>query len=110
VYLQRLAPLIRAVEAVQAVQKAKKRKPPTRPGVTFFSEADTWLFNARADTKVCRLCRLYEQWGEIRGDQLRTEFPYLKIIDENMIAGSEPDGRGLVHPNCRCFLTRLLAT
>ena len=95
------------VAAVIAFEGAKKWIPPDqRSGVTYFSMWDTWLFQARSDTKVCDLCRHYETWGEIRGDQLRTEFPYLVILDEDTIGGPEPDGGGLVHPNCRCFLTR----
>ena len=95
-----------ACEAVRVVEAIKRIPLDQRPGVTYFSVWDTWLFQARSDTKVCDLCKHYETWGEIRGDQLRTEFPYLVILDEDTIGGSEPDGGGLVHPNCRCYLTR----
>ena len=102
------APLINAVLAVQAVEKAKKRVPPSRPGVTYFSENDVWLFNARSDTKVCMLCRIAEEIEHFRGNELRMNFPFLVILDENTIGGPEPDGGGLVHPNCRCYLSRLI--
>ena len=110
--LQNLIPVIKAVEAVEAFKAKRRIDFPTRPGVTFFSESDRWLFNARSTGNVCERCRMYETWsnvmGGLRGDQLRTEFPFLVIIDEITIAGPEPDGRGLVHPHCYCYLSRLL--
>ena len=98
---------IAVVAAVIAFEGAKKRIPVgQRPGVTYFSMYDTWLFDATLDSKVCDLCRYYEEWGEIRGDLLRTEFPFLVILDENTIGGPGVGGDGLVHPNCRCRLIR----
>ena len=99
-------PMIRVVEVVKAIQRIPK---PIRPDVTFFSENDVWLFQARQDTKVCQLCQKYETAYQWRGNNLRLEFPYLTILDQNTIGGSEPDGDGLVHPNCRCRLVRLIA-
>lgn len=95
------------MKAVQAVKAVRRRPRPMRR-VTYFSENDVWLFNARSDTKVCEMCRLAEEIGEFRGNNLRMNFPNLVILDENTIGGPEPDGKGLVHPNCRCFLTRFI--
>ena len=97
------------VEMVQAVEAVKRIPPGQRPGITYFSVYDVWLFQARSDTKVCDLCRHYEEWGEITGNMLRAEFRYLTILDENTIGGQEPDGGGLVHPNCRCYLMRQIS-
>jgi len=67
---------------------------------------DVWLFQAVMDTRVCDLCRKYETANEWNGNGLRSEFPYLRILDENTIGGPGSDGDGLVHPNCRCRLVR----
>lgn len=105
---------IEAVVAVIAVEEGAKKRIdfPQRSGVTYYSENDIWLFDARSDTKVCNRCRMYQRWsdvmGGIRGNLLRTEFPYHVILDEITIGGPEPDGGGLVHPNCRCVLKRLM--
>ena len=96
--------LYAAVEAVQVVE-AIKRIPEPRTQQTYYSQFDIWLFQT-GGPNPCELCRHYETANEWRGDQLQTEFPYHKILDENKIGGSEPDGRGLVHPNCFCFLVR----
>ena len=86
--------------AVIAHQEANQRIPrPQRPGVTYFSVHDTWLFQAVMDNRTCDLCLHYEVANEWRGDQLRTEFPYLEIVDELTIKAN-------VHPNCRCYLMR----
>lgn len=100
--------VVRVVQSVQALQKARQRKIPTRPGVTFFSENDVWVYDARADTKVCPTCRIAETIEHFRGNNLRINFPNLVILDENTIGGPEPGGGGLVHPNCRCFLHRVI--
>jgi len=98
-------PLLAAIVVHESLQRIPQ---PQRSGVTYYSELDTWLFHAIMDTRTCDLCRHYEDMEEIRGDQLRLEFPYHVILDENTIVGPAPDGSGLVHPNCRCYLTRLL--
>lgn len=100
--------MIRAVEAVLAVKARQRIETPQIPNVTYFSENDVWLFNARSDTKVCPTCRAAETIEHFRGNNLRINFPNLVILDENTIGGPEPDGGGLVHPNCRCFLNRVI--
>jgi len=94
----------KAIVAAIAVHEAKKRvpTPPDWPGVTFFSRLDVWLYDARLDSKTCDLCRAYEDIGIFYGHSIRGIFPYLEIQDMNTIAVN-------VHPNCRCYLTRLLA-
>lgn len=100
--LQQIIKVIQVTKATQRIPQPQRRR------VTYFSENDVWLFQAHSDTKVCPKCRMYEEMEQIRGNHLRIEFPYLTIIDENTIGGQEPDGGGLVHPNCRCLLVRLL--
>ena len=92
-----------ALAAVQAIRvvKALPRKPEGYEQFTFYSEYDTWLFHSVWDGRRCPLCAMYEQAEYWRGDQLRTEFPYHEIVDENTIEAH-------VHPNCRCILVRLL--
>jgi len=99
--------MVRIATVVEAVEEAKKRIPNVRTPTTFFSVHDVWLFQARMDTKVCPLCRAYETSNEWNGNVLRSEFPYLMILDENTIGGRD-GGDGLVHPNCRCRLVRKL--
>ena len=91
------------------MEGALKRRPePQRRAVTYFSIEDVWLFQARSDTKVCPVCLALEDEYEFPGNHLRGRFPYLQILDMNTIGGSGPGGTGLVHPNCRCYLVRLL--
>ena len=93
---------VEVVQIVEAVEEARKRIPVgQRPGITYFSVYDVWLFQAVQDTKTCSLCNHYETWGEITGNMLRHEFPYLEIMDENTIKAN-------IHPHCRCFLVRKL--
>lgn len=98
--------IVRVCTIVEAVEAKRRIDQPQRPGVTYFSVYDVWLFQAVMDTKVCTLCRHYEIANEWNGNVLRSEFPYLTILDENTIGGPGPDGDGLVHPNCRCRLVR----
>jgi len=97
--------LVQIVEAVKAVQRIPK---PQQRLVTYFSLYDHWLFDARADHKVCLQCQLLETIGTFNGNVLRLWFPNLTILDVNTIAGPAPDDTGLVHPNCRCHLKREL--
>ena len=105
------ADIINVVEVVKAVQRIQPEHR-HEPGVpaTFFSQHDVWLYDARLDTKVCERCRHYEDIGQFLGNHIRLIFPNLKILDVNTIGGSEPDGGGLVHPNCRCFLVRKIGS
>ena len=59
-----------------------------------------WLFTAAVDDRTCFNCSLYDKMI-YTGDELRGEFPWLEIIDEDTILA-------MVHPNCRCILTRLV--
>ncbi len=91
--------LLQIIQVVKAVQEAKKRIDfPVRPGVTFFSESDVWQFQAVVDTKTCDVCSHLDM-QDFRGNELRTKFPFLDVIDEGMIQAH-------VHPNCRCFMNR----
>ena len=97
--------LIKIVKAVDAV----KRRPVKAPAnITFFSEEDVWVFQEVIDTKVCEICRTAARIEQFRGNNLRMNFPYLVILNMNEIGGGELDGNGLVHPNCRCRLVRVL--
>ena len=94
--------MLKAVQAVQAVLD-KKWIPEGEfpPSTTFFSIMDRWQYNAIMDTRVCELCRQYEDFGEFNGAMLRTFFPYLEIVDVGLILAH-------VHPNCRCYLERVM--
>ena len=95
---------ISIVEVIQAVEGAKKRKDfPLRPGVTFFSILDVWLYQAVMDERLCLICDRHDDVGEYRGHHLRVRFPYLEIIDENTIKAHAHMPRD---DNCRCFLVR----
>jgi len=106
--------MLSAIEAVKHVidlQKAKKRIDfETRPGVTFFSGQDIWLYDPREDNITCEDCRNYADMaasmGGFNGNMIRSLFPWLMILDENTIGGQGEGGDGLVHPNCRCRLIR----
>ena len=103
--------LISVVEAVAiavAVHEARQEgalrrvpKPLELPGLTYFSVHDIWLYQARADNITCDLCRRHQEHGEYHGNHLRSIFPYLEIMDDSTIVAR-------VHPNCRCYLVRLL--
>ena len=101
------------VEIVHAVREAKKRIDfPQRPGTTYFSAKDIWLYDARADFKVCDVClgyqRMSDSMGGFQGNFIRALFPWLTILDENTIGGPGDGGDGLAHPNCRCRLIRFI--
>lgn len=102
-----------AVRAVHALREAKKRIDfPQRPKTTYFSGQDIWLYDARADFKVCPICLGYadqaSSMGGFNGNYIRGLFPYLVILDENSIGGPGSGGDGLAHPNCRCRLIRFI--
>lgn len=105
--------LIQTVQVVEAVQSvliadAKSRIPKQLKGiVTFFSEHNLWYFQAILDEKVSKGCN-HHNGNVFPGTNLRFIWPYLTILNENLIGGPEPGGKGLEHPNCRCRLHRLL--
>lgn len=87
------------VEVVKAVEAKKRKDFPLRPGVTFFSEQDVWLFQEIQDERICIICRTAAIIDQFLGNNLRINFPRLELIDENLIKAN-------VHKNCRCFLVR----
>lgn len=100
------------VKAVEITGAIKRRSEPQRRDITYFSENDVWILDTYATRstggEICPTCRAAERIGQFRGNNLRMNFPNLVILDENTIGGPEPDGGGLVHPHCRCFLVRLI--
>ena len=103
--------MLSAIEAVRAVQKAQKRIDlKQRPGVTYFSGSDIWLYQLNEIPTTCQDCKSYEDMassmGGLNGNYIRGLFPYLQILDENTIGGQGEGGKGLAHPNCGCLLIR----
>ena len=99
--------LTRLIQVVEAV----RRIPAMFKGITFFSERDVWKYESVADERRCPICRELAYAGEVRGLHLRKWFgnqPYadLVILDADTLGGPEPNGNGLMHPNCRCRLKR----
>ena len=95
-----------AVLGAIIAHEAKKRIPPDLKG-PFFGEYDLWMYDAVLDNKLCLDCLENEANPRFLGGELRTKFPYMVVLDENTIGGPEPNGDGLVHPNCRCRLRRV---
>jgi hypothetical protein len=91
---------IEAVQAVIAVEGAQRRKAPGFEPITFFGRNDWWVYHAEVDPKLCDKCAANLKHYLFNGAHLREKFPYLVIVDENTIIAN-------VHPNCRCYLTRL---
>ena len=82
--------LVGVLEAVRRIPDGISRRRP------FFTQGTLWFFLATAG--ACPTCQGYS--GSIfAGDELRSEFPYLNVLDEDTIA---PD----IHPNCNCTLHR----
>lgn len=96
---QKLIQIVKAVKAVRRIERPVAWQP--HKPVTFFSVHDVWLYVAVMDSKVCEQCRKYEDIGRFRGNHLRATFPYLEIVGTNTIMAN-------VHPNCRCFLFRII--
>ena len=94
---QGIVDIIRVCIAVEAT----RRIPPELQGITFFADTDVWIYHEVSDDRLCDTCRKLAQVGYFMGDHLRIIFPYLFIQDENTIYC-------MVHPNCRCYLTRLI--
>lgn len=94
--------MLKVVQVVQAVQDKKWIPEGEFPAsTTFFSILDLWKYNAIMDTRVCELCRQYEDFEEFNGAMLRTFFPNLEIVSVGLIMAN-------VHPNCRCYLERVI--
>ncbi len=94
-----LPSIIEAVEVVEAVE-GTQWIPDWLQGDTFFSEYDFWRFAAISDDRLCFGCSIYDKMV-FSGAELRFEFPYLEIVDANLIFA-------YIHPNCRCVLTRVI--
>ena len=96
-----LAQVVEVVEAVQAIEEAKQHIPLVyRDVVTFFGKHDVWMYHAILDYKLCDQCLSFAQQLHYPGDHLRRSFPYLEIVGTDKILAN-------VHPNCRCYLTRI---
>lgn len=90
--------MIKAVEIVDALQ----RKPEEYRILSFFGEYDLWLYVPVYDERLCEKCEAHAKTQVFRGPELRSTFPYLKIVDEDKIMAN-------VHPNCRCELYRIIS-
>jgi len=94
---------VRAVEAVQEQTEWEtiKRIPDDLKGTSFFGEFDIWLFQTiePADERICFACNVLDKII-FTGMELRAAFPWMMIVHANLILA-------LVHPNCRCTLTRI---
>lgn len=100
---------LEAIEAAEAVMAIKaqldwetiKRIPDDLRGQTFFGQFDLWLFETiePADDKICFSCNVLDKIV-FTGLELQSAFPWMQILDANHILA-------LVHPNCRCILTRI---
>lgn len=91
----------RIAAAVAAALEAQKRIPGPLRGYGFFGENDWWLFIAVMDNHTCMQCQDYADRGIFNGVDLRRLFPYLEVESENRVWAN-------VHPNCRCFLVRMV--
>lgn len=88
--------MVKVARAVDAV----RRKPEEYEHITFFSRYNAWVYEAVLDGRLCERCLEFEQNPYFFGTELRSNFPYLEIQDENTILA-------WVHPNCRCRLHRI---
>jgi hypothetical protein len=94
--------VIAAVKAVQQIQKAKQRIPKEYKEYSFFSQNDLWIYNLMLTENTCNDCIARAQPFFYYGNRIRGLFPYLEITSENRI-------EALVHPNCNCFLSRVVS-
>ena len=101
--------MLSAIEAIKAIKRIEFE---TRPGVTFFSGNDIWLYQINEIPTTCEDCKSYEDMasamGGLNGNFIRSLFPYLMILDEDTIGGQGEGGDGLAHPNCGCRLIRFV--
>jgi hypothetical protein len=91
--------MIRAVEAVLAVEKVWIPADMSQ-AITFFSDHDVWAPHGYPDEKICDRCADFIVSPLYHGDTLQSEFPYLEIEDIDLIKVN-------IHPNCRCWLSRV---
>ena len=70
---------------------------------SFFGRYDVWRYQGIADMSLCEDCLAHVLDVYYLGTELRAEFKYLQIIEDNLI---EPR----VHPNCRCLLHRVTSS
>jgi hypothetical protein len=93
--------VIRATQVVQAViDKSWIPEDIYDKWASGFSVNVLWQFIPSWDSKDCRNCNEIALGVPfIAGNQLRSQFPYLEVRDENTINAN-------VHPNCRCKLYR----
>jgi len=94
--MNKLIPMVRAVQAVDAF----KRKPEEYKVYSFFGKYDLWQYKGIYDKKLCERCLVHSLKTYFMGNHLRSVFPYLKIVGANKILPKE-------HPHCRCELTRV---
>jgi len=90
----------RITEVIQVVEAVLDFEAKQREAVSYFTKFDLWLYHAVTDTKLCDRCAAFHKEFIFSGVHLQSKFPYLMIVDNNTI-------RVNVHPNCRCYLTRL---
>ncbi len=94
-----MSQLEQMISAAVAVHEAQKRIPTDLRAHSFFGKMDLWQYIAITDDRTCSPC-LELDTRFFMGDELRGEFPFLKVIDVNQILVGK-------HPNCRCVLQRI---
>lgn len=92
--------LEQVISAAVAVYEAQKRIPADLKPYSYFGAEDVWVYHFVSDDRLCDQCRLYAEIEFWAGDELRSTFPFLEITSKEIINVN-------VHPNCRCYLTRL---
>ena len=96
-----------AVEIVLAVEESIQRiNRAEYPTLTYFSVHDHWQYFEQSDMRVCGTCHFNSTNGTVdtdvfSGDWLRNLFPYLMLSGADRI-------EVLQHPNCRCYLKRVM--
>src|SRR5665647_3664719 len=76
--------------------------PMVSPMVTFFTSYDYWEVHlVNNERGPCGKCQYYIGVGVLTGEWLQGMFPWLKIVDDDEIKCN-------IHPNCQCFLKRVL--
>jgi hypothetical protein len=78
-----------------------------KASTTFFGKQDRWVYHAIFDDRIDDECLQWTRAPVYQGNQIRRLWPYLTIHSHDKIGGPDPNGKGMVHPNCRCWLERL---